>query len=950
MAAETERAMNDDGYATYAQHSHTFYDVSHAARRGYGQEGTIFVAVPFSLTDITAETVDTITRRSSAAWASSRFHGTGARERLSKASEPADGDDGFKELRFTAPRCAMTVESLFRQAHRGDAVTVGTIDVVVVSGNASLKNLNFYKPDDVLFPLRAEDRNSSSPSRQGRYSRITCEPPDFASGWDDADYRYRWKDNLRRRRVLVPLTKLEDVATADSALRQRDDAATILEQRFAFPYVGRYAVLQLYRGESYLFFLRTGALVLPNWDLTLRLLYLRTPARERAVLTSRPTPGVAWRALATAVVKTWDTEPFLHFSLTTAPSRRNGEGWSEGDRRAGATVSPLDEMGKRLLAALPANVSLWLSAARMEAELVLWLVTPNWLWPTMLETLEEGRRLAAASTSPSPTTASSSLHSLFSSQAVRDVLGEALTTLQGIDMKMVQVDPVKRADDASAATASSSKQRVVHVRGGRSAATASTAQAFLSASLTTSEVYELLFLTEKRPPMSPPSMSPPSIVDTAQAASTTTPAPSHESGAAADWRELCGAESSEAPYYSPANKALVKRFFEYCWLTKHKGVLLQYVHRLVDSTEATTVLRTVSGTQQAPAECETTAKCRRRKRGFAESEVVPRSSTCLADMRYLEPMEEGPGLAGPGEDTLEAGGDVHPKPQTSAQRSLPQEKAWFMTAANVGQLKGVPTAARVSRAAGHDGAPQFDTAQLPRDALSAPVEPTPYILQAAASADLLFGPAEAFFDFDPEHQLRTRVRGLSEQLEDLRRRRENRSATASHARVPEAVELDSSLQFLDGDFEDIYMTQALWTRGWNLFGLTEPVAVNTDEDEQQCITTTTTATNSAATAPLGVDGGGGEVVQCKPDASSYYSVPSVLYESRNFTNHKFWALVMAHRSAGGMPFGSTVAEKEAATLQSNASSFYPLRRTMKEWELFAGVQLTALKEILMRSQ
>ncbi|CBZ23086.1 conserved hypothetical protein [Leishmania mexicana MHOM/GT/2001/U1103] len=916
MAAETEKAMNDDGYATYIQRSRTFYDVSHAARRGYGQEGSIFVAVPFTLTDITAEMVDTIRRRASAVPTSSQA------QRSTSSSPLEERDDGFHELRLTAARCAMTVGSLFRQAHRGVAVTVGTLDVVTVSGVSSAAELDFAKASDVVFPLRPEDRAGVPYTR--RYSRITCEPPDFASGWDDASYGFHWKDNLRRRRVVVPLTRLADASAAHAGLLRGDGAAATLERHFDFPYVGRYATLQLYRGESYVFFLRTGSLVLPNWDLTLRLLYLRTPARDRAVLSSRPTPRVAWTALAASIAKVCDTKPFLPLSLTLTSRQRNRENATGGDTDVVTTAPPPEKMGMRLLAALPADVSSWLTAARSEAELVLWLVTPRWLWPTMVETLADWRQLASSPDSPPPASASSALHVLFASDAVRDVLGNEPSTLMQADLNTVQVSPVRRSDGATAAAASPRGQRVVSLRGGRSPTTNSTPQAVLSASLTASEVYELLFLDEKRRPM--PGQP---IVHMPQSEPTIGRVPSRDSGAAAV--RLCGEATSETPYYSAADKALRKRSFEYCWLRAHRGAVRQQLNRLVHSTKAVTVLKAAAGTK-APA-AGAAAQCSSKRR-LLEAAMVPRSSVCLADMRYLEPMEETR-LTGAGGGTLGRGDSAHQEWHAADQRSLREENAWFTSAANVGKVHGVATSSLlVSQGADGTEKPQLNSPRSPKDAPPIPVEPTPYVLQAVASSDLLFGPAEAFFEFGTEHQLRTGARSLSEQLAERRLHRQGLTATAAHARVPEAVELDPSLQFMDSDLEDVYMTQALWTRGWNIFGLTEPVAVGTGEEELS----SSASAAAPRSSPARDDG------KCAVDGATD-GVPSELRNARTFTQDKFWGLVMAHRDAGTL-LGATDARNYTTTPRESSPPLYPLRRTMKEWELFAGIQLTTLRDAL----
>ncbi|KAG5487929.1 hypothetical protein LSCM1_08244 [Leishmania martiniquensis] len=905
MAAETEKAMNDDGYATYMHRSPTFYDVSHAARRGYGQEGSIFVAVPFTLADITAEMVDTIRHRATAASMPQKTTPNASSGAAPQEGDDLVGDDGFQEWRHTAARCAVTVESIFRNAHRGVSVAVGTIDVVVVSGITTAAELPFATPADVSVPLRAADRAPLSLARKRRYSRITCEPPDFASGWDDANYGFRWKDNLRRRRVVVPLTRLDSEAANDATLLQREDIAALLGQYLDIAYVGRLATLQLYRGESYILLLRTGAVTLPKWDLALRLLYLRTPVRDRAVLSGRPTPGVVWTALAASIARVWASRPYLRLSLETASSRRSAAGEPSGGRRNRTAVPPPDEFGERLLAALPVDVSAWLSAARAEAALVLWLVTPGWLWPTLVETLADWRQIAAAPELPPSTTAPSALRLLFGNATFGDATVDELLTLREVDVKTVQVDVVRRSDSANATNASPLRNRRVHVRGGENSAVSSVPQAVLSASLTESEVYKAVLLTEKRPPM-------PAELTTLMAQAASTKAPAQPRTPRAAMRLLCGEETSGAPYYSALDRALVKRSFEDCWLKEHRGAVQQQVRRILRSTQATTVLKAAPGTKPPPAGAVAAAKCRPKK-GFSKVEVVPRSSVCLEDMRYLVPLET-PTCTGAGGGLYGRENSTHQELNAANQRLPLREEAWLTSAADVGTVHGVPTSTCVSETA--DGAD----------------EPTPYVLQSVASAELLFGPAEVFFNFAPEHRLRTRARSLSEQLAERRRRHPGAEAATAHAQVPEAVELDPSLPFMDSDQEDVYMTQALWTRGWNIFGLTEPVAVGLGESEL--------LSSAAAKAPVICAGEDTEQQRIEQEADD---VPPELRHARTFTHDKFWALLTDHREAG-TPLGVAQARNGTTPQRAASQSLHPLRRTIKEWEVFSGVPWPALRE------
>lgn len=943
LAAATEKSMNDDGYATFIQRSATFYDPSHAARRGYGMEGTIFVAVPFTLNDITPDMVTAIAARAAAA--STQNAAVTPQAAMAALRHPLDGADdaasvrdvdGFREIQRTAARCAMTVESVFRQAHNGIGVTVGTVDVVVVSGIASAAEADLAMPSDVRWPITEEQRANASATRPRRYDRITCAPPNFRSGWEDASYGFSWKDNLRQRRVLVPLTQLQGMrATSSSAA----DAITSAP-------VGRYATLELYRGESYIFFLRPGSLAMPNWDLKLRLLYLRTPQHQRAVLSSRPTPGVAWQALAAAIVKAWRQQPYLPFSSLTGATvndtvtNRNSNNNSKDNAVTNAglgadqtNVPSLDWTGRRLLQTFPSSVAAWLEEARGESALALWLVTPQWLWPALVDAVRESRAMAAGQKASVAPAQQPSLRDLFNAAVLADVLGgEATAATPELDLdSVVVVAAAGAAEGGAAANKKQSQAGRAQVHG--AGTQTRTSQPILTDSLTEAEVYKLLFLSKKRPPMpDEPILDMGKLTTTVSNANADVAAPE----AAGDVNQetvQCGIASMPLPYFSSKDNALVKRAFEYCWMSRRQAVLRALAERLTHATEAFTLLtspstaapylETQGGVAAAtdvphagvPSPTPFTAvsvKCGGNDGQSALSwyttTLLSRemASQCLADMRYLDPGET---------PLVHRNSTIVPAEQQAAVA------AWMTSAANAGRRCGSHGIAKKTAADA--------TRPLGSDTAAAMQATTPYVLQSVASADLLFGPAEAFFDFPPEDRLRTRAASLAEQMGKSKNNESVAGATegARYANTPEPVVLDPSLHYLDNGAVDLYLTTALWTRGWNIFGLTEAVVGGDAPPTQAAAGTTTTDNGATCGLTEGTETAG--------------AVPEAVRAAKDFAVEKLWALMDTHRSAG-TPLGPVhaLSAEEARAARTR----FPLRRTLQEYEAFANLKLDDLRK------
>ncbi|KPA74903.1 hypothetical protein ABB37_08900 [Leptomonas pyrrhocoris] len=948
LAAAVEKRMNDDGYATHNRPSPTFYDASHAARRGYGAEGSVFVAIPFALSDITPDIVDAIAARATAPLAKSANRppttadaGAAAAEAADALHNPLDGaddagaaldGDGYREIIRTAARCAVTVESVFRQAHRGISVTVGTIDVVVVSGVQSAADVHLAYPADVRRPITAEERVKAGSVPSRRYDRLTCEPPNFRSGWEDASYGFSWKDNLRQRRVLVPLTTL---ATTPAVKGAGAKATLSSSSPLALPHVGRYAALQLYRGESYVLFLRPGSVALPNWDLKLRLLYLRTPQRERAVLSSRPTPAVVPHALAAAVMKAWTQQPYLLFSSLTDGAAKNtgrsstvAHGAGAQKDRAGVTNAPaLDWTGRRLLQAFPDGVAAWLAEARGESALALWLVTPRWLWPTLVDALRAWRELSngtATSTTP-PTTPPQTppMRDVFRESVLREVLGDFTAAAEHLNLTSVAV--------TAATTAAANEEADTAQLHGTGAVTA-TSQPVLTTSLTEAEVYQILILTPKRGPLPKEPITDTALFMTHNggAASTTgeaTAAGGTGTGVGAGL-VACGTATTPLPYYSNEHGALVKRAFEYCWIMHHRAALRALAERLTHATDAAPILISASSKAAknpagglagkpiiAAAAAAATVMC-----GRNPASTVPwydtallvhnHTSRCLADMRYLDPSET-PLL------------DETNKIAVGEEEERATVASWFASSQNAGQLRGS------SAVPAHP--PTLVDGETPAGgaAAAAAGTTTPYVLQSAASADLLFGPAEAFFDIAPEGRLRTRADARTAQL-DERRGGGGGGTTLRYAETPEAAPLDPSLHYLDSGALDLYLTAALWTRGWNIFGITEAVVAGDDAPTAA----PAVKTGNAGSAPMcGLTKGGND------EAEKLLS--AAMKTAKSIGEEKLWALMEAHRTAG-TPLGPASAPATPDTLPLSAARF-PLRRTLRDYEKFANLTLAELQ-------
>lgn len=163
--------------------SSTFNDRFHALRRGYGQEGSVFVAL----------------------------------------------------LPSFDSRCAETVESIFANAFYPTNIFVGVLDGY---------------PGDTQH----------------------CTPSSFQKPRNQESMQFTFNDNLRIRRVK---------GVGNFSLKIQKNRSFFLPDDPM-----RFSTLELYRGESYILFIRSGTRLLPGWDWRLKLMYLYEPNKDNTILTS----------------------------------------------------------------------------------------------------------------------------------------------------------------------------------------------------------------------------------------------------------------------------------------------------------------------------------------------------------------------------------------------------------------------------------------------------------------------------------------------------------------------------------------------------------------------------------------------------------------------------------------------------------------------------------------
>lgn len=245
LNVEAENELQDDGYTLRStpRRSLLYDDVSHAGRRGYGVESSIFVSLlPPPLDDaILPREGPTPPHKQAWVWGPS--------------------------ARAYQTMCAMTVESIFRQSAWPLGVSVGLIEWDFIE-----------KGTEFGFDYRGQRHPISTDHV------LTCEPRSFVDHDSEDSLRFQFKDNIRHQRVPVPFVREDHTSSVPKPRIRAPLYATAV-------HAARLATLQLYRGESYVLWLTSGQLLAPQWDWRSRLLLIHTPQSARAVLSTRPVAG-----------------------------------------------------------------------------------------------------------------------------------------------------------------------------------------------------------------------------------------------------------------------------------------------------------------------------------------------------------------------------------------------------------------------------------------------------------------------------------------------------------------------------------------------------------------------------------------------------------------------------------------------------------------------------------
>ncbi|KEG10020.1 hypothetical protein DQ04_04291000 [Trypanosoma grayi] len=218
----------DSGYAEHVVHSDAYWSPYHAVRRGYGLEGSIFVGLLHHEASYT-------TRRT---------------------TPPREG------------KCAMTLKNIYDNARWPIGVFTGVVEVVLDSAARA--------------KTTATGGDQSGNSTWSPLPPSVCVPESYLSMDCEERYVFCPADNIRVRQLRFPLPSEGVDSTAAATPRRRTTRTP-----FSSVAAQRYATLTLYRGETYVLFLRDGLLLVPQWDAVTRLLLLQLPSRH-SVLSQAP--------------------------------------------------------------------------------------------------------------------------------------------------------------------------------------------------------------------------------------------------------------------------------------------------------------------------------------------------------------------------------------------------------------------------------------------------------------------------------------------------------------------------------------------------------------------------------------------------------------------------------------------------------------------------------------
>ncbi|KAF8280110.1 putative glycosyltransferase (GlcNAc) [Trypanosoma cruzi] len=223
----------DSGYTENVVHSENYWSPFHATRRGYGLEGSIFVGITHSQEKVTSSEMETA--------------------------------------------CAATVRNIYDAAHWPLGVFTGIVEITLskTSPTTHDSTKSTETPMDSAVPP-AEETPAWIPPPPS-----VCTPRAYLLPSCAERTAFCPTDNIRVRQVRVGPQSAN--GGDDAGISGRRKSHTLLSSAAA----QRYATLALYRGETYVMFVRAGLQLVYKWDVLTRLLWLQLPSRS-AVLSQPP--------------------------------------------------------------------------------------------------------------------------------------------------------------------------------------------------------------------------------------------------------------------------------------------------------------------------------------------------------------------------------------------------------------------------------------------------------------------------------------------------------------------------------------------------------------------------------------------------------------------------------------------------------------------------------------
>nr|CCC89453.1 conserved hypothetical protein [Trypanosoma congolense IL3000] len=263
LNSRLERRL-DGGSMMDGVHSDSFWSTPHIVRRGYGLEGSIFVA-------------------------------------LMHREVPSSRER--RPVQFES-RCAMTIYDMYETAQWPVAIFTGIVEVV----------------HDAVSGKEPKGRDGEGSPRWRALPPSRCLPAAYQSHSCAQRRGFCPRDNIRLRQIRGP-TKSESEKRArgmkeKGGRSQRvdgngynggskgqtsdSDGEDNYRRDFTSSAAHRYATLSLYRGETYVLFLNDGLLLVPSWDVKTRLMLLQLPSRypvltQKANIIARGIVRQAWK-------------------------------------------------------------------------------------------------------------------------------------------------------------------------------------------------------------------------------------------------------------------------------------------------------------------------------------------------------------------------------------------------------------------------------------------------------------------------------------------------------------------------------------------------------------------------------------------------------------------------------------------------------------------------------